>query len=255
MLKMMIYIFITLFGLVFGSFSSVIIHRLHSQKKGILFGRSFCPHCSKQLEAKDLIPILSYLLNRGKCRFCKKKISAFYPILELSMASIFLLTSILVGTENWIQLIFYLFISFIFIILTFYDFLYKEIPDQISLPAIIITILFAVIDQSFSTKNLIIGILIPTLFFGSLFFSSKGRWLGGGDIRIGALMGALVGFPMILTVLFFAYLSGSVFSLFGLIIKKFNRKTQIPFAPFLLLGTYITLFWGKDIMTWYIQLL
>ncbi|MBN1258843.1 prepilin peptidase, partial [Candidatus Peregrinibacteria bacterium] len=100
--------------------------------------------------------------------------------------------------------------------------------------------------------NLITGIAIPVFFFGFLFAISKGNWLGGGDIRIGALMGAILGWPNVLIGLFLGYIFGAVFSLTGLLTKQLHRKSQIPFAPFLLLGTYITMFWGQEILAWYL---
>lgn len=205
--------------------------------------------------ARDLVPVVSFLVNKFKCRFCSKPIALRYPLLELSMGGLFLLTAGLVGLSNPLKLFFYLFISFIFVVLTFYDFLYKEIPDVISLPAMAVAILFAVLEHAFSLKDLLIGLAIPVVFFGSLFFGSKGRWLGGGDIRIGALMGALLGYPQILVGLFFGYLFGSIYSLIGLAFKLFTRRAQIPFAPFLLMGAYVALFWGKTIVSWYFGLL
>ncbi len=251
----MIYVFIILVGLAFGSFASLVIHRLHTRDKSLLGARSFCPKCATQLGVRDLVPVFSYLVNKFKCRFCKKPISVRYPLLELSMAGIFFLTVALVGTGDVTQTLFYLFIAFVFIVLTFYDFLFQEIPDQISLPAIFITILYVLLNGVHTPLNLAIGIAIPVIFFGTLHFGSKGRWLGGGDIRIGALMGALLGYPMILTGLFFGYLFGSIYSLTGLALKKFGRQTQIPFAPFLLLGAYVALFWGQSILDWYFALL
>lgn len=249
------YIFIILLGLALGSFASVLIHRLHTHDKGIVWGRSFCPKCANQLKARDLIPVVSYLISKAKCRFCAKPISVRYPLLELSMAGIFFLTTALIGTGDVTKEVFYLFIAFVFIVLTFYDFLFKEIPDVISLPAIFVAILYALLYHVFSVRDLVIGVAIPVAFFGTLFFGSGGRWLGGGDIRIGALMGALLGYPMILTGLFFGYLFGSIFSLVGLALKKLNRRDQIPFAPFLLLGTYVAMFWGKPVVDWYFSLL
>jgi prepilin signal peptidase PulO-like enzyme (type II secretory pathway) len=255
MLRAMIYIFIILVGLAFGSFASMLIHRLHTQDKSILGARSFCPKCANQLGTRDLIPVVSYLVNKFKCRFCKKPIAFRYPLLELGMAAIFFLTVSLIGTGDISQAIFYLFIAFVFIVLTFYDFLFKEIPDQISLPAVFIAILYVLANGIYTPVNLAIGIVIPVVFFGVLHFGSKGRWLGGGDIRIGALMGALLGYPMVLTGMFFGYLFGSIYSLVGLALKKFGRQAQIPFAPFLLLGTYVAMFWGQAILDWYFALL
>jgi len=247
----MYYLFILLLGLAFGSFASVVIHRLHTQEKGMLWGRSKCPRCENQLGALDLIPVISYVINKAKCRFCKKSISSRYPLLELSMAGLFLLTSYLVGFESPPQLVFYLLIAFVFVLLTFYDFLFKEVPDEISIPSIILVVIYMLGFKQMEITSLALGIGVPVLFFGSLFFGSQGRWIGGGDIRIGALMGGLLGWPMILLGLFLGYLSGSFYSLIGLAIGKFNRRTQIPFVPFLLLGTYIAIFWGSDLLNWY----
>lgn len=252
---MMIYLFIILIGLAFGSFASMLIHRLHTQDKSILGARSFCPKCASQLRTRDLIPVVSYLINKFKCRFCKKPIAFRYPLLEICMAGIFFLTTALIGTGDVTQAVFYLFIAFVFIVLAFYDFLFKEIPDLISLPAVFIAILFVLLNDVHTVTNLAIGIAIPVVFFGILHFASKGRWLGGGDIRIGALMGVLLGYPMVLMGLFFGYLFGSIYSLVGLVLKKLNRQTQVPFAPFLLLGTYVAMFWGQTILDWYFTLL
>jgi len=251
----MVYILIGLIGLALGSFASVLIHRLHTHEKGIFTGRSKCPKCAKQLRNRDLIPIASYLINKFKCYFCKEPIAFRYPLLELMMGGLFLLTVYLVGTEDVQALIFYLFIAFIFVLLTFYDFLFKEVPDQVSVPSFFIIVIYMLATKTMTGFSLTIGIVVAVLFFAAMHFGSRGRWLGGGDIRIGAIMGALLGWPMILTGLFFGYLTGSIFSLTGLAIGKFNRKTQIPFAPFLLLGTYLTIFWGQQSVDWYFSFL
>lgn len=251
----LIYLLVILIGLALGSFASVLIHRLHTRQGGIVGGRSFCPKCATKLGMRDLVPVLSYLINQFKCRFCKQPIAFRYPLLELSMAGFFLLTTALIGTGDVTRNIFYLFIAFVFIVLTFYDFLFKEIPDVISLPAIFVAVLYAVLNHTMTTQSLLLGMAIPMAFFGLMYFGSKGRWLGGGDIRIGALMGALLGYPMILTGLFFGYLFGSIYSLVGLALKIFDRKAQIPFAPFLLLGAYVAMFWGQKVMDWYFGLL
>ncbi len=221
----------------------------------MLKGRSHCPTCNKTLRARDLVPVFSYLFHGGKCGFCKDKISVFYPILELSMAGLFTLTAYMVGVNDYIQLSFYLFIAFIFVVLTFYDFLYQEVPDQLSLPAIVVASAYMLMFGDLSVGSIGLGFLVPVLFFGALHFGSQGRWLGGGDIRIGALMGVLLGWPMILIGLFLGYLSGSIYSMGGLALRIFSRKSQIPFVPFLLLGCYIAMFWGEDVLRWYTNFL
>lgn len=249
------YITIPLIGLGFGSFASVIIHRLHSKESGIFWGRSKCPRCEKTLGAIDLIPILGYLINKFKCRFCKKPISIRYPILEIVMGLGFLSTSLLVGLNKPLLLAYYLLITFIFVLLSFYDIFFQEVPDQISLPTIVLTGLVGFIAHLHSPQHLFIGFIIPVLFFGTLFLGSRGRWLGGGDVRIGAIMGFVLGWPNIIIGLFLAYLIGSIYSVIGLLSGKLTRKTPIPFGPFLFLGTYIALFWGSKIISWYLGMI
>ncbi len=247
-----IYILIFIIGLSFGSFASVIIHRLHTEEKGIFFSRSKCPKCSAKLKVIDLIPIISIFSSKFECRYCNKPISIIYLIQELVMGFLFLLTTYLVGVSSIPILIFYLFITFIFVVLSIYDFMYKEVADRIVLPAFVIAFLFMGFAGIHTFASLAMAVGIPVVFFGLLFFGSKGKWLGGGDIRIGALMGALLGWPGILIGLFLGYLLGAIFSLIGLISKKLTRKSQIPFAPFLLIGTYIAMFWGKEVISWYL---
>ncbi len=240
-------------GLVFGSFSSVVIYRLHSGEKGILFGRSKCPKCNNFLKPRDLIPVLSFIINKFKCRFCKTPISLRYPLLELLMGGSFLLTTYFVGIDDLKKLVFYLFITCVFVLLSVYDGLYKEVPDEISLPTILISFFAVWILGIHSIENILTGLLVPVLFFGSLFIFSRGRWLGGGDVRIGAMMGILLGWPYVLIGLFIGYVFGSIFSLGGIVIGKLSRKSQIPFAPFLFIGTYIAMFYGNSILTWYMK--
>lgn len=162
------YILTFIIGLGFGSFASVIIHRLHTRERGIMFGRSKCPRCAKTLATRDLIPLVSFVINKFKCRFCKEPISFRYPILEIVMGSSFLLTSLLIGFKNPYLLAYYLLITFIFVLLSFYDIFFQEIPDQISIPTIILTGLVGYFGQLHATPSLLIGFAIPVLFFWHL---------------------------------------------------------------------------------------
>lgn len=249
------YIFSLVVGLAFGSFASVIIHRLHTKQKGILTGRSQCPKCANKLMSRDLIPVLSFVLNKFKCRFCKEPIAYRYPVLEITMGLSFMLTTHLVGLENPYWLAYYLLLTFIFVLISFYDIFFQEIPDEISLPTILLTGIVSYFGMLHTGKSLFIAFAIPVLFFGILFLGSRGRWLGGGDVRLGAIMGFALGWPNILTGLFLAYLMGSIYSLIGLATKQLSRRSPIPFGPFLLSGTYITIFWGEPLLNWYLNLI
>ncbi len=245
------YLVVFLLGLIFGSFTSVVIVRLRSGERGILAGRSHCPECRHRLGAADLVPVLSYAASRGKCRHCGKGIPAFYPLLELGMGAAFLTTGWLAGFDDYATLAVLLAMTFFFVLLSVYDGLYQEVPDEISLPAIVFFLIAFPLLGLHGPWDGLKGLIVPTLFFGLLFFGSRGKWLGGGDLRIGGIMGAILGHPRVLLGLFLGYLLGALFSVAGLATGKLTRKTAIPFAPFLLLGTYVAFFWGEGIMDWY----
>jgi len=249
------YPIIFLIGLGFGSFASVIIHRLYYKEEGIFWGRSKCPTCKHVLNAIDLIPLLGCLINKLKCRYCKKPISLRYPLLELTMGLFFILTSFLTGFSNPFILSYYLLITFIFVLLSFYDIQFQEIPDEISLPTILLTGIVGYFGHLNTLSDLLIGFAIPVAFFSVLFFGSRGKWLGGGDVRIGGIMGFLLGWPNVIVGLFIGYLVGAIYSLAGLLSGKFTRKSSIPFGPFLLLGSYFALFFGHEIISWYLGLI
>ncbi len=249
-------IFITfVFGTLIGSFISVLIHRTKTKKKGILLGRSQCPHCKKTLKWSNLIPILSWILQNGKCQKCKKKISIHYPLLEIVTGLIFVTTLLTWDFTTQKELlphfVFYL-AEFIFLIaIFFFDLLHKEIPDSFSLPAILIAIVGGLLLKTVAPASMVLGILVVGGFFLVQFVLSKGVWVGGGDIRLGALMGALLGLNMGLMSLVLAYLIGGIFATYLMIAKKVSRKTQIPFGPFLITGLLTTLFYGEQLLAIY----
>ncbi len=244
---------LSLLGLLFGSFASVINERLYRGEKGILAGRSRCPKCKKTLRWIHLIPLLSYVLLGGHCAFCRKKISRKYPLLELTMAATFALTPLLpqAQTSN-LSLAFYLFVAFISIIVAAYDLEHQEVADEIILPAAAVALAYQILIAKIPINDLLLGMAIPIGFFGMLFGMSRGKWIGGGDLRVGAFMGALLGWPQIMVGLFAAYLLGSVISLGGMATGQLHRKSRVPFAPFLLAGTYVALFRGQELLNWYL---
>lgn len=243
---------IFLLGLFLGSFASVLIARTRTGEKGRLMGRSKCPKCHHILGALDLVPVLSYLFSGGKCRYCHKKISPFYPLLELGMGLLFALTFWLAGPAvgSWI-LATYLGMTFAFVLISVYDGLYQEVPDVFSLPTALFCLIAFPVLGLYDPWEGLMGLIVPTLFFGTLFLGSKGRWLGEGDLRIGWIMGAVLGHPLVILGLFLGYLFGALFSVIGLLAKKLTRKSTLAFGPFLLAGTYVALFFGERIWQWY----
>jgi prepilin signal peptidase PulO-like enzyme (type II secretory pathway) len=265
---------IFILGTAIGSFLSVIIYRIHKNKKGIIASRSICPSCKKKLKARHLVPVFSWLFLRGKCAYCREKISSHYLILELATGLLFLSAFL---TWNFIEIIpstidptflnyeinwkifeifiFYIIVFTFLIAIFFYDLMYRKIPDKISLPAIAIAIAGGLILKTTPALSMLIGGFGLFAFFALQLIISKGKWIGGGDLRLGALMGVLLGWQLGLVALIIAYFLGSIVSIILLIQKKATRKTAIPFGPFLIIGIFIAIFYGKQILEWYLSTL
>ncbi len=252
-------------GTAFGSFLSVVLHRFHDQKKGIIIGRSACPHCQHPLKNRDLMPLISYLLLRGKCRYCEKKIGLEYFILELAMGIISVLLlwkfpfliekSQVVSWPNLAYYFLYFFESWLFLGIFFYDLKYLEIPDLFLVPLIVMTLLSSIIMGKLSLLSLLIAAIIAVGFFGGQILVSKGRWLGEGDLYLAIAMAFLFGWEKLLLAIVLTYFIGAAISVGLLVFKKVNSKSKIPFAPFMVGASFITLFFGNEILQWYFNLL
>ncbi len=237
-----------LLGVIIGSFLNVLIFRWH-ENKSPLRGRSQCPDCHKTLRWFELIPVLSFLLQKGRCRGCHQKISWQYPLVELATALLFVSVSIF----NQPQI--YYFIASVLMVIFVYDLRFGEIPHIFTWPIVAILLLWSLFSTDKQVGNLIAGILIGGSWFAFQYFVSRGRWIGGGDIGLGALMGAILGWPSILVALFLAYVSGAIICLPLLLLKKKALKSAIPFGVFLVPATFITLWWGQNILDWYLKII
>ncbi len=237
-----------LIGLALGSFLSVLIYRLHNKKSGILWGKSICPHCNKRLGAFELIPLFSYLLQGGRCRGCKRAIPWHYPVLELVTGLLF----VGIALAQLAPLPLYLFYGLVLVFIFFYDLLYMEIPDQAMLPSIAVALLATFHFEIIPWQDALWGAGGLFLFFLVQILVSKGRWLGGGDLRIGAFMGLILGWQLTLVAVFASYLLGSIVSLVLLATGRVSRKSMIPFGPFLVLGTLVALFYGQPLLKGYL---
>jgi prepilin signal peptidase PulO-like enzyme (type II secretory pathway) len=254
-MEFFIYLFVFIFGLAVGSFLNCVIYRLETGES-FLKGRSYCPHCKHVLSWKDLIPIFSFLILKGKCRYCGKKISFQYPLVELFTGILFVLAIPIYEALTSIDLIFYWVLTCFLIIIFIYDLKYYLIPDKIIYPAIAIAFLNQILTSNIEhlTSNLILGIL-PSLFFLAIILISHETWMGFGDFKLSILMGLILGWPKILVALFFAFLSGALFGLILILLKRKTLKSQIPFAPFLVSGTFFAMFFREKIVDWYLNLI
>mgnify|MGYP001567464324 CR=1 FL=1 len=260
------YVLFFVLGTIFGSFLNVVINRLKTNKS-ILKERSHCPFCKKKLSCYELIPIISFIIQKGKCKNCHKQISWQYPLTELATGIIFLLIIFnfsAQGGQAIFNTAFLLLISCFLIIIFVYDLKHYLVPDIIIYPAIVISFLyqlqFSIFNFQFSINfqlpifNYLIASIVAGGFFLVIVLISKGKWMGMGDVKIGILMGLILGIPQIFVALFLAFLIGAIISVILLILKKKTLKSEIPFGPFLIGATFIALFWGEFLLNWYLGL-
>lgn len=254
--------FIFLLGINFGSFLSCLIYRLE-KKESFIFGKSFCPHCKHPLSFFDLIPIISFFLLKGKCRYCKKKISFFYPLIEFTTGILFLIFwwhfKNLEGPFRIFTLIcFWLISSFLLSIFVF-DLKHYLIPDELIFSIIFIlsfwlfTSYFFGFLSFFELKNRIFSAIFSTLPFLILVVISKEKWLGWGDVKLSFFLGLFLGWPKILVSLFLSYFLGSIVGIILVLLKKKSLKSEIPFAPFLILGAALSFFLGEKMISLYLN--
>jgi leader peptidase (prepilin peptidase)/N-methyltransferase len=224
-------------------------------------GSSFCPHCKHDLSAFDLIPLFSFLTLGGKCRYCGQKISWQYPIVEFLTGIIFLQSFIFLSPKSSIDYLLLTLVLICFSLLVFifvYDLKYFIIPNEIIYPAIGTALLwvglrsFLESDFSILTNHLSAGFSVFAFFF-LIFWLSRGKGIGFGDVRYALFLGFFLGFPDSLVALFFSFTIGAVVGLFFILTKKKSRKDMLPFAPFLVIGTYLAFFYGREIINWYLN--
>lgn len=248
------YLFIFLVGASIGSFIDCIVYRVEKGQK-FLFNRSYCPNCNHELSSFDLIPILSFLFLRGKCRYCSKKISLMHPIIELITGILFFLIFFKFGFN---ALAIYYFIIATFLIFIFlYDLKYFIIPDKVVFSAIFFVLASHFINyfENFNPDvfnfSYIFAAFISALFFYSIYFFSKGSAMGFGDVKLGFLLGLIFGFPKVLLVLWLAFIIGGPTALILVLLKKKNFKSQIPLGPFLVIGAFITILFSSEILLFF----
>lgn len=286
-------------GICLGSLTKAIADR--SLTKRTFWGRSYCEKCKKKLAWYDLFPIFSYLFLKGRCRYCKAKLSLEYPLIELLMG--FLTAGIFgkfipsgIFELSWqnqllvlLGVIFYCVVVIVLIAVFITDFKTGYIPDRITYPAIWLVLIYLLTLSLFkifllfkALANSPVGIhLLPphsnyfyihaldlsrSLFFGSLmafvlgmFFYllilvTRGKGMGGGDLKLGVFLGLAFGFPYSLVVLMLSFLLGSLFGISSILAGKKKFGQTIPFGPFLSLGGIISIFWGSEILGWYLSL-
>jgi leader peptidase (prepilin peptidase)/N-methyltransferase len=247
---MVLNIYLFLLGLIIGSFLNVIIYRLPA-KKSINTPPSHCPECGTRLKVIDLIPVLSFFSTGGKCRYCNTKISIQYPLVELLTGFLFLFTYLKFGFS--VQLFIYLLLISALIAITFIDYKYMIIPNKITYPLIVISLLSAIIFNHITFFQSLLGIFIPTSLLLIIALIFKGG-MGMGDVKLAAAIGGFLGWSYTLAGIFIGSLLGSIIGLSLMGLGIIERKTRIPFGPFICIGAVIMIFFGEVLFNWYFTL-
>ena len=252
MVKLFTGIIIFVIGLVIGSFSNVCIYRI-PRSESIIRPGSHCPQCSKPIPFYDNIPVISYILLKGKCRYCGQPIPLQYPIVELATGLFYLALYLFYGLQ--LIAIVYMILCTLLIIISFIDLKERIIPDVLSLPFIVIGFILRFFLKSLSPVDSLLGILagggslLIIAIAGTYLFKKEA--MGGGDIKLAAMIGAFLGWQLTLLSLFLGFFLGSIIGVIVLIINK-GKSDIVPFGPFIALGTMLSIFWGQAIIHWYL---
>lgn len=242
-------------GAIVGSFLNVCIHRL-PKEESIVSPGSHCPKCQKPIKIYDNIPLVSYLFLKGKCRYCRERISIQYPIVETltALSSFFLFLTFGV---SWTYLYYFLFVAAL-IAITVIDLHHQIIPDVISLPGIVVGLLGSLIVPNITLSNALIGalagggsLLLVAMVYQWLF---KREGMGGGDVKLLAMIGAFLGWKAVILTILLSSFIGSIIGIMVMLLKGKDFKYAIPFGPFLSVGAIISLLWGESLIRWYLYM-
>lgn len=262
----LISIYIFCFGLIIGSFLNALIWRLHSGES--MMTRSMCPKCKHQLAWFDNIPVLSFVFLRGKCRYCSERISWQYPAVESITALLFLLSAVQVMTDYFVLSTYYFllkswFLISVMIVIFVYDLRWYLILDKVTIPASIILFCSWIIENwyfgnlfKFSSWSLLIAsTAVGYGFFAIQYYGSKGKWLGGGDVKLGLLMALALATPSkIIAAIFIAYVMGAIVGISLIALRKKELSSKLPFGTCLAAATVAVLLYGEAIINWYLKI-
>ncbi|MBI3954421.1 prepilin peptidase [Candidatus Collierbacteria bacterium] len=261
-------VFVAVMGLVWGSFLNVIIYRT-THGTSPLSGRSKCPKCKKMIPWKYNLPLVSFLILKGRCAYCAAKISWQYPVVEFLTGILFVWWYLigrgffLLSDDLWmiIQPLYWLVVGMLFLTVFMTDIKYGVIPDSVNLALFSISAVYRLVlftsgqMEKNDFINSLISLAVLLIFFLGLWFLTKERGFGLGDVKLSPALALILGWPKTLVGIMLAFIIGAVAGL-GLIIisrKKFGQT--VPFAPFLIVGSILALLWGNNIWSWYIGLM
>jgi leader peptidase (prepilin peptidase) / N-methyltransferase len=261
-------IILFIIGLVIGSFLNVVIYRTIIGESWAR-GRSRCDDCKKKIPWYDNIPLLSFLILKGKCRYCAEPIALSHPVVEFLTGTMFVwwywggfvFFRLTHQPLQYVQPIFWLLVGILLLVIFFSDVLYMIIPDEAVFALTGLTLLYRTIltlsgvMQVGDFVRALGGAVLCVGFFGALWHGTKGKGMGLGDVKFALPFSLLLGWPNVLVGVFLAFISGAVVSVGLLATKKKQIKQVVPFGPFLVFATIVTLVYGGQIMAWYLNLL
>lgn len=254
---MQVYVFIV--GMIFGSFFNVCIYRI-PEKQSIINPPSHCPNCNTRLKPIDLIPVLSYLMCGRKCRYCKEKISSRYAIVEILTGVLFLL----VYNKYWlnIETIYYLVLLSLLIIITFIDIDYLIIPDGILILGAVFSVIFNLIFKIITIKESLLGAVVcgggVLALVYLIEFIVKKEVMGGGDIKLFAMIGLFFGIKNSLLIALVSVYIGAIYGIATVIISKIKKEkynSMIPYGPFISIAALVVMLYGDRLISWYLNLM
>ncbi|HVO28704.1 MAG TPA: prepilin peptidase [Candidatus Paceibacterota bacterium] len=279
----MVWLILFVFGLMIGSFLNVVALRYDGEHFVLdpkeIGGRSHCPHCRKQLAWYELIPVASFLIQGGKCRNCKKRIGAWYPLVELLSGLIFLLVPFRLSLALAAPVAFsaiWIFAFEVLLLVAYIDIRLGIIPDELNIALLVAGFVetwflaanFGIRNPSFFGPfsvffglqanvwvNHFAGAVFGAAFFGALVAVTRGKGMGVGDVKLAAPLGLLFGWPDILMLAAFAFVAGAAFGLVAIALRRKTMGSAVPFAPFLVLGAVFAFFAGSGFFNWYFRLI
>jgi len=272
MMMLFPFVFITLvlfaLGCVVGSFLNVVVYRTVEQRSWVT-GRSKCESCDHQIRWFDNIPLLSYLLLRGKCRDCGASISMTHPVIELLTGSLFVwwywfgafFFQLTHAPFQMIQPLFWLLVGILLLLIVIADISYYIIPDTIVVMLFVLTILYRIALVGFGVMQVsdlvwsLVAMTLAFLFFASLWLITNGKGFGMGDVKLVVPLALLLGWQKIFVGLFLAFLFGATVGVLLILLGKKRFGEVIPFGPFLVLGSITALIFGQNLLEWYMALL
>ncbi len=252
-----------LLGIATGSLVNAFVLRA---KRGLpLMSKNTCIRCVEPIAWFDCIPVLSYVALRGRCRKCSSAIEWQYPAVEIAISLLFALFAARItfgigipdfvdSSELWILFVRDAVISALLVVIFLYDFRFSVIPDKFSIPAVCAALVFNLLMGA-NPFAVFLGGLTIGAFFSVQFLVSQGRWIGGGDIRMGLLMGFLLGLPLGMVALFLSYVGGAFAGIILLVWKHRRIDSHVPFGTFLAGATVLTMIFGAGILEWYLGLI